>query len=168
MTNEVLAAIKAKTEYLYTYFTVPPEMAPELKSFSADVHALGEQCADAVSFENAFAQAGFYERMNALIARLTPKSQAMTAEQKHASRDLAATMMFGSADKRDIRKGVAKLAAEEAADYVQVEAKEQMLSAGRKGMIEAGVFRDYTVATNRVEDAGFLGGFVSELFKKKG
>ena len=64
-------------------------------------------------------------------------------------------------------KQIAKDLAADAAGMAATRLESEMIAKNREQMIEAGVFDDYTRATNYAEDARTIGKLFSGLFKKK-
>lgn len=142
--------IKAKCDVFTQYMTVPESLAAEYEGLCGDMYALGERCGEDYGlFEAEFVSTGLSERYNSLLIRCTPNAVQMTAEQKkQAVKDQLSQV--------DVLK--------DAAEIAECELKQEMISMKRRAMIEAGVFDDYTRATNAVDDAKRLGKF---LFGKK-
>ena len=161
MQQDVLVCVNARLDFFEKYYSVPEAMKPEVDSFVAELQELGEHCTDAASFESAFASSGLSARFNALLPRLTPVAQKMTAEQKAYSKQVR-TEVLGQTPEQ-----LAKDIVNDVADTIMVEAEEELIARRRREMTEAGVFDDYTRATNLVEDVGIVGKFFKGLFGKK-
>lgn len=161
MQQDVLICVNARLDFFGKYYAVPQALQPEVDSFVAQLRELGERSGDAAAFEAEFAVSGLSDRFNALLPRLTPIAQQMTAEQQQYSRQVRREVLGESAGR------VVKDIAADVADTIAVEAQEEVIAQGRKRMIEEGVFDDYTKATNVMEDVGIVGRFFKGLFGKK-
>ena len=159
MRDDVLVSVKAKTDFFGQYFDVPGEVRPELDRFVSDVYELGERSGSSQQFESAFVREGLSDRFNGLIAKCTPKARAMTAEEKAESKRLVRE----SLESKDTAKHVAGTAL----DSVQTDARSALHRITRQKMIHDGTFRDYTVASNRVDSASRIGGFIKDRFGRK-
>lgn len=159
MKEDVRQCVAARVDFFSTYYTVPEAVQPRVTDFCSRVTGLGEESADAAAFEAAFASRGLQEEFMALIPLCTPKPVQLTQEQKDYSSQVA----------KEMRKEqhIGKKVVEDIVDSVMVEANEELIAARRKGMIEAGVYDEYTRASNAVEDIGILGGFLKRKFGKK-
>ncbi len=161
MQQDVLVCVNARLDFFEKYYSVPEAMKPEVDRFVARLNELAERSADAVSFEAEFASSGLSAEFNALLPRLTPVAQKMTAEQKAYSKQVR-TEVLGQTPEQ-----LAKDIVNDVADTIMVEAEEELIARRRREMTEAGVFDDYTRATNLVEDVGIVGRFFKSLFGKK-
>lgn len=161
MQQDVLVCVNARLDFFEKYYTVPDGMRAEVDSFIAQVNALGERSADAGAFEAEFASSGLSAQFNAMLPKLTPVAQKMTAEQKAYSKQVR-TEVLGQTPEQ-----LAKDIVNDVADTIMVEAEEELIARRRREMTEAGVFDDYTRATNLVEDVGIVGKFFKGLFGKK-
>jgi len=161
MTEDVKSCVLTRENFFEQYYTVPEDVKPEVQAFVAQLRALGEASSDAAAFESAFASNGLSDKFNSLLMKCTPKPITMTAEQQAYSKQVAKDLY------KENGGNLAKDIASDAADTLAVEAKEELIAQSRKAMIKAGTFDDYTRASNMVEDAGILGGFVKKLFGKK-
>lgn len=159
MKEDVRQCVAARVDFFSTYYTVPEAVQPRVTDFCSRVTGLGEESADAAAFEAAFASRGLQEEFMALIPLCTPKPVQLTQEQKDYSSQVA----------KEMRKEqhIGKKVVEDIVDSVMVEANEELIAARRKGMIETGVYDEYTRASNAVEDIGILGGFLKRKFGKK-
>ena len=161
MQQDVLTCVNARLDFFRKYYNVPEPMQEEVNSFASALTALGESSADAGAFEAAFVSSGLSARFNAILPRLTPVAQAMTAEQKQYSQQVRREVLGQT-------KGqMAKDIAADVADTIMVEANEEMIAQRRRQMIDAGVYDEYTRATNVAEDIGIAGRFFKRLFGKK-
>lgn len=157
----VLQCIQVRKDFFEKYYTVPSEVKPEVDAFLASLYTLGEQAKDSVDFEAKFAAEGFQDRLTGLLVRCTPKPYEMTAEEKKASNETAKELF------KEDRGRIVKEAAAETVDYGTVMAKEELIAVKRQIMVEAGVYDDYTRATNAADMITETGGFLKNLFKKK-
>lgn len=161
MQQDVLICVNARLDFFKTYYSVPADLQPEVDAFISELTALGERSTDAGAFEADFISSGLSARFNALLPRLRPVAQSMTQEQKAYSQEVRKEM--GQLNSGQILKDIAA----DVADTVMVEANEERISQQRKAMIDAGVYDDYTKASNLVEDVGIAGKFFKGLFGKK-
>ena len=161
MQQDVLICVNARLDFFEKYYSVPDSMKPEVEGFVAKIRELGECSADSASFEAEFASSGLSQQFNNLLPRLTPIAQKMTAEQKAYSKQVRKDVLGETPGKilEDIVTDVG--------DTIMVEAEEELIAQRRRAMTEAGVFDDYTRATNIVEDATIVGKFFKGLFGKK-
>lgn len=146
--------IDAKCNVFNEYMQVPAEKQGEFEALCAEMHALGDKCADYYQFEELFASTGLSDRYNSLLAGCTPKAVQMTAEQKQASIKMAKEQLSAKDIVRD------------AADMAVTELQQDALSMRRKKMIEEGTFDDYTRTTNKIDDATRVGKFIFNKLKK--
>ena len=161
MQQDVLICVNARLDFFQKYYTVPENLKDEVDRFAAELMALGEESPNAGVFEEKFVSSGLSARFNSILPRLTPVAQAMTAEQKQYSKQVSREVMGHT--KRQLVKDIAA----DVADTIVVESQEEVIARGRQAMTEAGIFDDYTRATNVVEDIGIVGGFLKGLFGKK-
>lgn len=159
MREDVLVSVKAKTDFFKEYFDIPGEAVPEYKRFVSDVYELGERSGSPQQFESDFVSTGLGERFNSLIAKCRPKARAMTAEERAESKRLTKEML------RD--KSTAKHITDTVLDSAKTDARGALHRITRQKMINDGTFRDYTVASNRVDTARQIGGFIKGRFGKK-
>lgn len=159
MRDDVMVSVKAKTDFFGQYFDVPGDVRPELDRFVSDVYELGERSASSQQFESAFVSTGLSDRFNSLIAKCTPRARAMTAEEKAESKRLVRESLAS----RDTAGHIAG----DVLDGVQTDARSALHRITRQKMIHDGTFRDYTVASNRVDSARRIGGFIKNRFGKK-
>ncbi|MBO5783788.1 MAG: hypothetical protein J6R33_02350, partial [Clostridia bacterium] len=117
--------------------------------------------ADAADFEAKFAAGGYQDQFNGLVTRCTPKPYTMTAEDKQHSKEVAKELW------KEDRSRILKEAAEDVVDHASVMLEEELIAKRREVMIEAGVFDEYTRATNVMDMASEAGGLFKNLFKKK-
>ena len=161
MDNTILQCIQIRKDFFEKYYTVPSNVQPEVDEFFNLLDILGEASNDAQDFEAKFAENGYQERLNALLVRCTPKAYKMSAEDMAEAKKTAKELF------REDRSRIIKEAVEDVVDNVTVMAEEEAIAQSRKAMIEAGVFDDYTRATNAVDIAKDAGGLFKKLFKKK-
>lgn len=161
MLTDVKTCVDTRVNFFGQYYEVPASVQPDVDTFIKKINALGENSSSVTDFESKFASSGLSDAFNALLTRCTPKAYQMTQEEQQQAKQTAKDLMFES--KADMASYIAK----DVSDSVAVEAKEELISQGRKQMIEAGVFDEYTRATNIIEDASLLGGFFAKKFKKK-
>ena len=83
----------------------------------------------------------------------------MTAEERAESKRLTKEML------RD--KSTAKHITDTVLDSAKTDARGALHRITRQKMINDGTFRDYTVASNRVDTARQIGGFIKGRFGKK-
>ena len=161
MKDDVKACVDARVNFFAQYVEVSDALRPEVDDFIRRVTELGENAQDAAAFEAAFASGGLSDAFNGLIPRCTPKPYTMTQEDKARAKATAKEMLFSD------KKGLAKDMASEALDTARVYGEQEMLSRRRKAMIESGTFRDYTVMTNRMEDAQIIAKGIKGFFQKR-
>ena len=150
MRDDVKICLRARLDFLEQYYCVPENMQQEVADFTADLTDLAQRSADSGAFEAEFSSGGLSDRFYALLPRLTPVTQPITAQQEQYSREVAAQLE---------KENPTNIINDDVAFY----AKEEAHALRRKAMIEAGVYDEYTRATNVAEDLGLLG----RLFKKK-
>ncbi|MBQ4527482.1 MAG: hypothetical protein II998_05360 [Clostridia bacterium] len=160
MVDEVKKCIEIRTEFFSKYYIVPQSMQADVDAFTKELYNMGENCTDSMDFEQRFAGGGYSEKFNSLLMSCTPKPVSMTEEQKQYSKQVEKELYkeSGGSVVRDI--------VDDVADTMMVEAEEEAISQRRKAMIEAGVFDDYTRATNHIENAKGLFGFFKNKFGK--
>ncbi|MBR5809305.1 MAG: hypothetical protein IKY39_04325 [Clostridia bacterium] len=161
MHADVKICVSSRVDFFAQYYDVPPQVQPEVDEFIAQVQALGERSADAQQFEAEFVSSGLSDRFTAILPKCTPKAVAMTEEQKAYSKQVRQEMW--QEQKGQIAKDVVK----DVAQSVAMRAESDAMQARRRAMSEAGVLDEYTRASNAVDDAGYVAGFLSKLFKKK-
>ncbi len=159
MRADVKACVDARLQFFGTYMQVPEALRASHNEFCRQTIVLGEQSPDAAWFEQQFQANGLSQWFNDLVSRCTPINVAPTPEQKKASRQMAWEMH---------KDTLAKDVAAEFVDDAAMKLESDVIAAGRERMIQQGTFAEYTRATNAVEDAHRLGGFLGKLFKKKG
>ena len=161
MREDVLICVKAREDFFEKYYSVPEEMKEEVSGFISQLYSLGESAESVASFEDSFIKTGLSDKLTDLITRCSPKPQNMTAEEKQYSEKVEKGLHEESG------RSLAKEVMADAVDTINVEVEEESIALGRQVMIESGVFDDYTRATNVVEDAGLLFGFLKKKFGKK-
>lgn len=161
MEQNIKICISSRLDMFENYYIVPNELSGEFNTFKTDLEALGENSTDAQDFEAKFAANGFQERFNTLLMRCTPKPYNITAEEKAASKEVAKEIF------KEDRSRIIKEAVEDAADYASVMANEELIAMERKMRIEAGIDDEYTRASNAIDTAQKLGGFLKNKFKRK-
>lgn len=161
MDNMILQCIGVRMDFFKKHYNVPADVQPDVDAFIGKMYALGETATDAQDFEAKFAAEGLQEQLNGLLMRCTPVPYRMTTEEKAVSRETTKEIF------REDRSRIAKEAAKEALDHTSVMAEEELIALKRKAMIEAGVYDDYTRASNALDIAKDAGGFLKNLFKKK-
>ncbi|MBR3003662.1 MAG: hypothetical protein IKH67_01170 [Lachnospiraceae bacterium] len=154
MLDEVRACVEAKINSVETYLDVP---AGGLDSFKAELMAFAEPFSNATAFETAFAQSPLNQQFMGFYTKFPPKPYTMTAEDKAFVRQTTKEMF------EENKSQIVQDALADAADAAMLEAKSAARTARRQAMIEAGVFDDYTRASNKVDDVKILAG----LFRKK-
>lgn len=159
MKDDIRQCVAARVDFFSTYYTVPEAVQPKVQDFCDRVTRLGEESADAAAFEAAFAARGLQEEFMALLPLCTPKAVPVSQEYQDYSRQVANQMRK--------EQHIGKKVVEDIVDSAMVEADEALIAARRKGMIETGVYDEYTRATNAVDDIGILGGFLKRKFGKK-
>lgn len=161
MIEEVRNSVDIRVNFFDEYYTIPAEMQSETDAFISDVKSLGEQCVDAVEFEQQFAAEGMQERFNSLLTKCIPKQRQLTEEEMKQSEEAVKSYM------KDNKGDILKSQAEDAVDMLGVEAQSEVIAKTREKMIDDGTFADYTIASNAIEDAGRVAGFLARKFKKK-
>lgn len=161
MREDVKACVDARTGFFGTYMTVPPTLQPELDAFLTRITALGEESADAAKFEQAFQSTGLSDIFNGLVSRCTPQAYQMTEADKAHSRQVAKEIF------REDKDRILKEAGADLLESVEMAAESKLREERIHRMVDAGVYDDYTRATNAVEDAGIVAGFFKGLFGKK-
>ena len=154
MIDEVLACVNAKINSIETYLDVPDG---GLDAFKAELMAFAEPFSNATAFETAFTQSPLNQQFMGFYTKFPPKPYTMTAEDKAFARQTAKQML------EENKQEILRDAAADVADTVLLETKSAARTARRQAMIEAGVFDDYTRASNKVDDVKILAG----LFKRK-
>ena len=152
-------SIQTRADFFEKYYTVPPQVQPEVDAFLQQMYALGETCANAMEFEQKFAAGGLSQWFNGLLVRCTPKPYQMTQQEQAYAKDV----------RREMRKeeNIGKKILDDVVDDITFRAEEEMVQQRRKQMIEDGTMDDYTRATNYMEDAQAGLGFLGRLFKKR-
>ena len=158
MTEDIRICISSRSAMFQQYYTVPATAEEAVGQFLADMETLGESVADATEFEAQFAAQGFQERFTTLLTQCTPKAYQMTQEEKDVAKETAKEIF------REDRGRILKEAGEDVLDYATVMAEEELAASRRKGMIEAGVYDDYTRASNAADIAGRAFGGFKKLF----
>ncbi len=161
MDSSITQCIKVRRDFFEKYYIVPPEVMPEVDAFLLKLEELGGQSPNAQVFEEKFAANGLQEYMNNILVRCTPKPYEMTGEERVVAQQVANEIF------EEDRERIEHEAKEEAIDYISVMAKEELISQKHKAMIEMGIYDDYTRASNAVDIAKNMGGFVKNIFKKK-
>ena len=85
----------------------------------------------------------------------------MSSEEKQHAKETAKEIF------KEDRSRIIREAVEDAADYTAVMATEELIAAQREQMIEAGVFDEYTKASNVIDLIAESGGFFKKVFKRK-
>ena len=161
MDANIKVCISSRRDMFEKYYSVPQEAKADVEKFISDIERLGEESLDVADFEAKFATNGYQEMFTALLMRCVPKPYKMTKEEKAEAKETAKEIF------KEDRSRIVKEAAEEALDYVSVMAEEELIAQTRKDMIEAGVYDDYTRATNALDMMQDVGGFIKKVFKKK-
>lgn len=161
MDESIQACVKTRTDFFEQYCQVSPQVQTDVDAFISEVIDLGESATDAMDFESKFANGGYQERFNELVSQCTPKAYAMTAEDKAHSRQVAKEIF------KEDRFRIMKESAEDIVDHASVMLEEEWIAQRRQVMIDAGVYDEYTRATNVMDMAVDAGGFLKGLFKKK-
>ena len=157
MIAEVKTCVSARADFFGKYVTVPPDLQPEVNSFLARIHALGESCANAAEFEQQFQAGGLMAEFNGLVTRCTPQAYQMTDQDKAYSRQVAKEIF------QEDKSRILKEAGQDALESVTMKAESDLRAQRIRQMSDAGVLDDYTKASNVMEDVGIL----SRLFKRK-
>ena len=161
MREDVKISVSARLDMFDKYYTVSDDVKPEVDAFVSEVTALGERSGDTAAFEAEFVSSGLSERFNNLLVRCTPKPYRMTDAEKANVKQVKQEMAAENPG------GLVKDIAADVTDSLLMKAESDMIAKGRKDMINAGVFDEYTKATNAVEDAGWLAKKLGKLFGKK-
>ena len=157
MIEEVRACVSARADFFGKYVTAPPALQPEVNSFLARLHGLGERCGNAAEFEQQFQATGLMAEFNALVTRCTPQAYQMTAQDKAYSRQVARDIF------EEDKGRILKEAGQDALESVTMKAESDLRAQRIRQMSDAGVLDDYTKASNAVEDLGIL----ARLFRRK-
>lgn len=166
MKDDVRICVDAKINVFNEYFAVPETVGPDLDRLFEKIEALGEDCSNAMDFEERFLKE-LQQEYNMMFMQLTPKARPMTEAEKTESNRLSMELQYGTDDPAEARKIRAKDALKDAVEIAQSEAEQEMISMRRKAMIESGTFDDYTRMTNIAEDAKIAGKLLGGLFRKK-
>ena len=161
MTAEVKKCVDARLNLFEQYYTVPASLQGEVDAFTAAINRLGEASSSAAEFESAFAISPLQQQFNAILPRLSPKPYKMTQEDKANSRRVMKDIL--REDKEQIVSG----AVMDAANTVKIEAESAAISQAREAMIQNDTLDDFTRASNMVQDAKNLFGFLGKKFGKK-
>jgi len=161
MDSGVNQCVATRVDFFEKYCTVPTEVAEEVKAFIADINSLGNSCSGVADFEAKFVSEGLSDRFNTLITKCPPKPYKMTEEDKQHAKETA-KKIFKEDKERIINEAVADVA-----ESATMAAESELMSQRRRSMSEAGVLDDYTRATNAIDAAARVGGFLKGLFKKK-
>lgn len=159
MNSAVMQCIRTRTDFFEKYYSVPDEVRADVDAFIRRMHTIGEQSKDAQDFEAKFAADGLQEDLNGLLVRCTPRPYQMTKEEKAAAKETAKEIF------REDRSRILKETAEDAADTVAVAANEELIALKRKAMVEAGVYDEYTRASNAIDMVKDPVGFFKGLFR---
>ncbi len=161
MDENIKVCVQSRTDFFEKYCDVPPQAQTDVDAFILAVTDLGEMATDAMDFEAKFANGGYQERFNELVTRCTPKAYTMTAEDKAYSKQVAKEIF------KEDRSRIMKESAEDIVDHASVALEEEWIAQRRRVMVDAGVYDEYTRATNVMDMAADAGGFLKGLFKKK-
>ena len=161
MNDYIVQCVNLRVDFFNKYYTVPAELKPEVEAFINEINKLGDAATDAVDFENKFASSELSEHFNGLLTRCIPKAYNMTNEEKQHSKETAKEIF------KEDRSRIIKEAAEEVVEHATIMANEELIAKRREVMIEAGVFDEYTRASNAVDIITESGSFLKKLFKKK-
>lgn len=161
MIDEIKTCVDLKLNVFKEYFIVPDEFQCEMDDLVRAMEALGEECNDAVEFEERFASEGLMESYNALFPKCLPKKHKMTKAERRKSLEVGIDMLNKS-KKEILNDGVKKFK-----ENIRNDFKDDLIEKNRERMIEDGTFDDYTIATNKVDDIGRLAGFLRKKFKKE-
>ncbi len=159
MDRTIMQCICVRTDFFEKYYSVPGNVQAEVDDFISKMHSIGEQSKDAQDFETKFAENGLQNVLNSLLSRCTPKPYKMTKEEKAVAKETA-KKIFEEDRSRILKEGV-----EEAIDYSSVMAEEELMALKRKAMIEAGVYDEYTRASNAIDMIKDPKGFFKGLFR---
>ncbi|MBR4868249.1 MAG: hypothetical protein IKU10_03750 [Clostridia bacterium] len=161
MNQEVALCVAPRADFFGKYCEVPAYLQSEVETFLADLHRLGEESADAATFEAAFANSGLSDQFNLLVSRCTPKAYQMTAEDKAYSRQVANEIF------REDKDRILKEAAVDLGEAVALKVESDVNTVRIRTMSEMDILDDYTRASNAVDIAGRAVGTLGKLFRKK-
>ena len=161
LTAEVKKCVDARLNLFEQYYTVPASLQGEVDAFTAAINRLGEASSSAAEFESAFAISPLQQQFNAILPRLSPKPYKMTQEDKANSRRVMKDIL------REDKEQIVSDAVMDAANTVKIEAESAAISQAREAMIQNGTLDDFTRASNMVQDAKNLFGFLGKKFGKK-
>ena len=161
MTQEVALCVTPRADFFEKYCEVPTYLQEEVTAFLADLHGLGEESADAATFEAEFVNRGLSERFNRLVSDCTPKAYQMTVEDQAYSEQVAKEIF------REDKDRILKEAAADLGEAVALKAESEVNTARIRTMSELDVLDDYTRASNAVDIAGRAVGAFGKLFRKK-
>ena len=161
MNDYIKQCVNSTVDFFDKYYTVPSELKPEVEAFINEINQLGDAATDAVDFENKFASSGLSERFNSLLARCIPKAYNMTNEEKQHSKETAKEIF------KEDHSRIIKEATQEAVEHATIMVDEEIIAKRREAMTEAGVFDEYTRASNAVDIITQSGKFLKNLFKKE-
>lgn len=161
MRDDVKMCVNARFDMFEKYYIVPQNIAYQVESFCKEVTDLAEGCNDVADFEAKFISTGLSQKFNDLLISCTPKPYQISQEEQ-AFVNQTKKEMFEE-DKEEIKKYIV----DDVADSVKMEFESDIISAGRKVMIESGTLDEYTRITNVVEDVGIVAKGLGKLFGKK-
>lgn len=161
LTAEVKKCVDARLNLFEQYYTVPASLQGEVDAFTAAINRLGEASSSAAEFESAFAISPLQQQFNAILPRLSPKPYKMTQEDKANSRRVMKDIL------REDKEQIVSDAVMDAANTVKIEAESAAISQAREAMIQNDTLDDFTRASNMVQDAKNLFGFLGKKFGKK-
>ena len=161
LTAEVKKCVDARLNLFEQYYTVPASLQGEVDAFTAAINRLGEASSSAAEFESAFASSPLQQQFNAILPRLSPKPYKMTQEDKANSRRVMKDIL------REDKEQIVSDAVMDAANTVKIEAESAAISQAREAMIQNDTLDDFTRASNMVQDAKNLFGFLGKKFGKK-
>ena len=161
LTAEVKKCVDARLNLFEQYYTVPASLQGEVDAFTAAINRLGEASSSAAEFESAFASSPLQQQFNAILPQLSPKPYKMTQEDKANSRRVMKDIL------REDKEQIVSDAVMDAANTVKIEAESAAISQAREAMIQNGTLDDFTRASNMVQDAKNLFGFLGKKFGKK-
>lgn len=153
MNADIKNMVDAKLSIFGNYMEVPADKRQEYESLVAEINQLGERSSSWQDFERMFESEGLSARYNSLISGCTPIPQGKTN-------------YFKGFDKK-FAKDFAKESVKGMISGAATELESEMIAQNRKRMIKDGTYTDYTHASNAIEDASRLFGFLGKKLRKK-
>lgn len=161
MKDDVKKCIEMRTDFFEKYYTVPENMCSEVNGFIAEITTLGENCENAMEFEEKFSSKGLSEKFNSILSKSIPCPPKMTKAEKQHAKQVAKEMF------KDNKGQILRDFATDIVDSIAVKAESDLIANNRKSMIEDGTFDEYTRTKNRLEDVENIGSFLFKKFRKK-